>query len=97
MTPRITPFAFEDNPLYEGQYVQVHCIVSEGDLPLMFDWKLNGKPLETFPEATVSLIGKRSSILTIDSVSYTHAGNYTCEAKNQAGIFSYTAHLHVNG
>lgn len=72
-------------------------MVSEGDLPLNIKWKLNEQSLEIFPEITVAKIGKRSSILTIESVLYTNAGNYTCAATNKAGQSIHIAQLQVNG
>lgn len=95
--PRITPFYFEDNPVHSGQYVQVGCLASEGDLPITIDWMLNGKKLGHFPEISTSKMGKRSSILAIESVSYVHAGNYTCIAKNRAGSTKFVTELQVNG
>lgn len=95
--PRVTPFFFEDNPVHEGQYIQVNCLVSEGDLPLEINWDLNGVDVESINEISSSKIGKRSSILTIESVTYTNAGNYTCTARNQAGASNHVALLLVNG
>lgn len=95
--PRITPFTFEDNPLSSGQYVQVTCLVPEGDLPLKIKWNLNGESLKFFPEVQVARMGKRSSILTIETVGYTNAGNYSCDAENAAGKTNYVAQLQVNG
>ncbi|KAJ8967482.1 hypothetical protein NQ314_002796 [Rhamnusium bicolor] len=94
--PRITPFYFEDNPVQSGQFVEVSCTVSEGDLPIKFQWELNGKELEDFPEMSVSSVGKRTSFLSIETVSYTHAGNYTCKAKNMAGQTMFSSELQVN-
>ncbi|KAJ8918532.1 hypothetical protein NQ315_013036, partial [Exocentrus adspersus] len=94
--PRITPFYFEDNPVHAGHFVEVSCTVSDGDLPIEFEWQLNGKELEDFPEILVSNVGKRTSFLSIESVSYTHAGNYTCKAKNRAGETFFSSALQVN-
>lgn len=95
--PRVTPFYFEDNPLHEMAYAQINCLVAEGDLPILISWKLNGHYIDNYAEIAVSKVGKRSSILTIESVSYFISGNYTCEAKNAAGESSYTTELQVNG
>lgn len=97
VAPQIAPFDFGDDPVHSGQSVQVQCFVSEGDLPVTLEWNLNEKPLEDFPEISTVVVGKRSSILSIDSVSYTHAGNYTCKAKNRAGEASFSSELQVNG
>lgn len=97
VSPRITPFSFEDSPVQSGQFIQVSCSVTEGDLPVKIEWLLNAATLEDFPEVSTATIGKRGSILAIESVSYTHAGNYTCRAGNKAGQETYTAELQVNG
>lgn len=77
--------------------MQVTCLVSEGDLPITIDWSSNGKILKDSPEVSTGKLGKRSSFLTIESVSYANAGNYSCNARNAAGISVYTAELQVNG
>lgn len=48
-------------------------------------------------DITISKLGKRSSVLTIDSVSGTHAGDFSCNAENIAGRASYTTELRVIG
>lgn len=42
-------------------------------------------------------MGPRSSVLTIESISGEHAGNFTCVAKNQAGTATHFSTLIVNG
>lgn len=37
------------------------------------------------------------NILAIDAVKARHRGNYTCFAKNKAGIVQHSAFLFVNG
>nr|CAH7736157.1 unnamed protein product [Callosobruchus chinensis] len=95
--PRITPFGFEDSPVHSGQFVEVTCTVSEGDLPVQITWHLNGRDFDNFPEVTTTKVGKRTSVLSIESVSYTNAGVYTCLARNKAGEASFHAELQVNG
>lgn len=97
VSPRITPFFFEDNPHHAGQYVQVTCLVPDGDLPLSIVWTVNGKNLKEYPEINIAKVGKRSSILSVESVSYEHAGNITCIANNSAGESHFTTELLVNG
>lgn len=72
-------------------------MVSEGDLPLEMSWTFNGSGLEHFPDVTVGNVGRRSVFLTIESVSYTNAGEYRCHAKNEAGEDQYATKLLVNG
>ncbi|CAH0555679.1 unnamed protein product [Brassicogethes aeneus] len=94
--PKITPFFFEINPAQSGESIQVTCSISAGDLPVKFIWQLNGKNLEDFPEISITSVGKRTSILEIESVSYQHAANYTCKALNKAGESSFSTELQVN-
>jgi hypothetical protein len=94
--PHITPFDF-DGEANRGDSVQVSCYVSKGDLPLSFSWILNGKPIQDILGIGVSSFGKKTSVLSIDSVNELYAGNYTCLASNRAGISTYTANLIVKG
>lgn len=45
----------------------------------------------------VSKLGRRSSVLTIESVEAHHAGRYTCQGENAAGTASYSVDLQVIG
>lgn len=92
----MAPFSFEGSPLQEDQYTQVTCFAVEGDLPITFNCLLNNNEIHHYTEISTSKIGKRSSMLTIESVSYRNSGNYSCSAKNEAGEASYTTQLLVN-
>lgn len=95
--PQISPFDFGSTAIHSGMFVQVTCTAFEGDFPITFSWQLNGQSIEKYFDISISAVGKRSSYLSIDSVSYEHAGNYTCFAKNLGGEASSTAELQVNG
>lgn len=43
------------------------------------------------------MIGSRTSILIISSVGYRHSGEFTCNARNAAGIDAASTALKVNG
>lgn len=60
-------------------------------------WLLNGRPVETMPDVSLSKIGKRISVMSIESVAGHHAGNYSCRVKNVAGMAEHSAILTVNG
>lgn len=77
--------------------MQVSCYVSKGDVPVSFSWLLNGKPTSDLEGIGVSSFGKKTSVLSIDSVDEQHAGNYTCLATNRAGVSAFTATLIVKG
>lgn len=97
MAPRVTPFVFEDSPINSGDYASVTCTVPDGDLPIKITWKLNGKAAGTYPDISISKIGRRGSALTIESISHGLAGNFTCAATNKAGYSEYSTNLQVNG
>lgn len=95
--PRLLPFAFGDEPSYLGDSTSVQCTLSSGDLPVTFSWHLNEQPIETYSGINVVAVGKKTSLLSIDSLSEEHAGNYTCLAQNKAGSASHMAQLVVKG
>jgi hypothetical protein len=64
---------------------------------MTIQWYLNNKTLDDIPGVSLSKIGKRVNVLTIESIDGQHAGKYTCQAKNMAGMTSHTATLIVNG
>lgn len=75
----------------------VLCTISKGDLPIEITWTHNSYPISPVDGITITKTSKRISQLTIDNVEATHAGRYTCTAKNKAGEASHTAILNVNG
>lgn len=66
-------------------------------MPVSFFWMLNGEPVTKYAGINVGLFGKKSSVLSIDSIDQHHAGNYTCKVSNMAGLSSYSAELIVRG
>lgn len=60
-------------------------------------WTLNGNDIRDSIDIVTSKVGKRISVLSIESVTAYHAGNYTCQAKNKAGEADNSALLIVIG
>lgn len=81
----------------EGEFVQVSCIVSRGDMPLTLAWTVHGNDITSDLGIITTPVGNRGSMLIINSVANHHRGNYTCTATNQAGSRHETATLNVNG
>ena len=81
----------------EGDFAQISCIVTSGDQPLTISWSFHGSEGEGDGGITTTNLGSRMSLLVIEKVEHHHQGLYTCQAKNGAGISSYTAELKVNG
>ena len=73
------------------------CVIRRGDEPLTITWSLKGEKLHSGPALTTTMLGTRTSMLTIASVSYQHIGEYTCRATNPAGSRTYSTQLKVNG
>lgn len=95
--PKIAPFNFGDEPSNFGDSASVQCLVSSGDLPVEFRWLYNSRPVSEIAGITTAKMGKRNSVLTIDSVTGQQAGNFTCQASNSASSVDFTAELIVNG
>ena len=95
--PKIAPFSFPSDIVDEGSYVQVMCSVVIGDEPLKITWHLHGAVVSSEPSLTTTMLGTRSSILTITNVGYRHAGAYACMAQNPAGAVTHSAELRVKG
>ena len=81
----------------EGEFAQVSCIVSKGDKPLTISWSFHGHNITSDLGIITTPIGTRGSMLVIESVGHRHQGNYSCVAKNQAGVRYETVQLRVNG
>ncbi|XP_049290909.1 Down syndrome cell adhesion molecule-like protein Dscam2 isoform X16 [Anopheles funestus] len=102
--PQIVPFGFGEEQINQFDMVSTMCTVNKGDMPIEIVWEFTptfpspGKPrkLYTNDGVLISRTSTRISTLSIDSVRDRHSGNYTCIAKNQAGMMEYTAVLFVN-
>ena len=95
--PRIAPFSFGSPVVDSGDFAQITCVVSRGDMPVTITWSLKGQELNSGPSITTTMLGKRASMLVISSVDFTHIGEYTCRATNLAGSVTYSTELKVNG
>ncbi|GAB6020834.1 Down syndrome cell adhesion molecule-like protein 1 [Chamberlinius hualienensis] len=94
--PKIVPFAFQGDHVFEGALARLTCVVYQGDLPLKINWMKDGITIPTDLGASIHQIDTYTSILTIDHVELKHGGNYTCIAQNRAAATSHTASLVVN-
>lgn len=95
--PEIPPFEFADNPINADDFATISCAISKGDMPLRITWTHNSYNITPLDGITTSRTSKRISQLSIDSVQASHAGEYTCTARNRAGQASHTTILNVNG
>lgn len=91
------PFDFGTEPVNDQEMIVVICTATKGDPPFDIQWHFNGKVINSGINGVVLTNTKRTSQLTIESVSHHNQGNYTCLVKNQAGAINHTAELFVNG
>ena len=76
----------------------ISCGATKGDLPMYITWLFNGKEMHSNDNGIlITKNGQRISVLSIESVSYDHAGNYTCVARNKAGFVQHSSELKVIG
>jgi len=99
VAPQIAPFTISEEPANWGEQVSAVCSILKGDLPIEIRWSLNGEIITrlTHPDVIITNSGKKSSFLTIESVTARHAGEYSCVASNLVGSVSRSAALSVNG
>lgn len=91
--PKIKPFAFEKS-LKTGDKVVILCELSDGSLPVTFNWLKDGH--RYFGDETTKIITEEDfSHIRIKSIAGKDIGNYTCSASNSHGMDSFTARLVV--
>ncbi|XP_047530753.1 Down syndrome cell adhesion molecule-like protein Dscam2 isoform X24 [Vanessa atalanta] len=96
--PLIVPFSFGEVPANPGDAAVVNCVATKGDLPLEISWTFSSETIDSslHRDIMTTPLGSRASVLTINSVSANHQGNYTCIVQNAAGRAEHAATLVVN-
>ena len=92
--PRIAPFNFQMD-LHMGNRAGVQCLVTNGDIPLVIEWRKDGGPVDS--DVGIQQLSEFTSSLSIERLRPHHAGNYTCLATNSAAQASHSSRLLVNG
>uniref|UniRef100_T1JP64 Down syndrome cell adhesion molecule n=1 Tax=Strigamia maritima TaxID=126957 RepID=T1JP64_STRMM len=96
LAPKITPFSFPQKVFQGRSLIRISCVVYQGDLPITFQWLKNGFELNMNDKISSSKVDEYSSILKIEHIQISDAGNYTCVAINSAATASHTAQLTVH-
>lgn len=96
VSPAINAFAFEE-PVYSGDDTQLTCYVSRGDEPISISWTFNGQVLNSGLGVQVVNVGSKTSLLTLTNVNHRSDGEYSCTARNPAGVAVFSAELTVYG
>lgn len=96
------PFDFGAEIINMHDMVSATCTVNKGDTPLELYWTTapepqSGRKLMTNDGILITKTTQRISMLSIESVHARHRANYTCVARNPAGVAYHTAELSVNG
>lgn len=97
VAPQLLPLDSGEDILNTGESTSLMCSIIKGDLPIEITWLHDNETVENDNTLSVIRVTKKTSTLNIDSVQETHAGRYTCIAKNEAGYCSHSTDLHVNG
>ncbi|KAK2577363.1 hypothetical protein KPH14_003479 [Odynerus spinipes] len=95
--PTIQEFAFTKLPMNAGEFANLQCIVSTGDLPLNIRWSYPGEEMGGSSGVLAKKVADRVSMLMISVITAKHAGEYVCTAENAAGTASHSTTLTVNG
>lgn len=64
---------------------------------LVDDFYNEERNLTTSDGVMITRNNQKFSLLTIEAVKARHRGNYTCNAKNKAGVAHFSAFLSVSG
>lgn len=97
MPPVVQEFAFTKLPMNAGEFANLQCIVSSGDLPLNIRWSYPGEEMGGSSGVLAKKVADRVSMLMISVITARHAGEYICTAENAAGTASHSTVLTVNG
>ncbi|KAL3180814.1 hypothetical protein MRX96_037234 [Rhipicephalus microplus] len=91
--PRILPFAFP-RTLTVGETTSVTCTTAAGDKTFKYIWLKDGSAVH--PGENVKIVTSPDiSVLKIDKLTLSDAGNYTCVVSNGGGTVSHASTLEI--
>ncbi|KAF8764132.1 Down syndrome cell adhesion molecule like protein [Argiope bruennichi] len=91
--PILHPFIMPPD-LGLGDSLDIQCSLKRGNLPVTFEWKLNGKEIKGSPGIRINT-SERRSVCVIQNINHEHIGNYTCRASNNEGYDEVHTELKV--
>ncbi|XP_043478445.1 Down syndrome cell adhesion molecule-like protein Dscam2 isoform X36 [Leptopilina heterotoma] len=94
--PIIEKFAFTKVPMNAGEFANLQCAVTSGDLPLKIHWNYPGQEMGGASGVLARKVADRISMLMIPVIEARHAGEYVCTAQNAAGKSFESTLLTVN-
>nr|AWX42176.1 sDscam-a2.36 [Ixodes scapularis] len=94
--PVLQEFSFSKNSALGGTSV-VSCIAVAGTMPFSFTWFHDGNVISSRDRGrvTVTTVAENIALLTINKISPEDVGNYSCMARNVAGVSAVSATLYV--
>ncbi|XP_022699734.1 Down syndrome cell adhesion molecule-like protein 1 homolog [Varroa jacobsoni] len=93
--PVLVPFSFPQS-LHQGQRFNVLCTVSKGDSPIHIRWYKDEQRLSATEGVSILNVTEFSSTLIFNELQPHHKGNYTCEARNDAGVVRFTEQMVIH-
>lgn len=91
--PKIQAFQFPQK-LEVNDKTSVVCILRRGKPPYSFRWYKNGKEIENSDNIMIQTTAKISTI-TIDPITQSSSGNYTCVVTSSKGTDAHSSVLTV--
>ncbi|CAG2109696.1 unnamed protein product, partial [Medioppia subpectinata] len=81
-----------------GTVFHIMCSIESGSLPVFFEWSRNGQSLRTGPDFNYKIENfKKFSTFSIDEITRSDSGNYTCLVRNALGDDRHTVLLSIKG
>ena len=94
--PKLQPFSFPKASA--GKKITASCSAFEGSQPIIYKLYHNGKELSSSEDVFVQYIPSLSMLsISIQNAMPQHNGNYTCVAKNEYGVDSFSTILNIQG
>lgn len=93
--PKVQPFSFP-TMVQMQEKTSVVCLLKQGSQPLTFQWLKDNSKIHESRNMKIKTMDD-VSILTIDPVSPSDSGNYTCFVSNAYGKDKHSARLIVEG
>ncbi|CAN8018335.1 unnamed protein product, partial [Ixodes persulcatus] len=91
--PKLQPFNFPPT-VKPGSRVSAMCSITSGGSQVTLSWLKDGKDISNVKNVVVDT-KRGASLIFVEPVEISNAGNYTCIAKNREGFDSFTAFLDV--
>ena len=83
--------------LNDGERLALQCAVIKGGLPMTVNWLKDNSAATNVAGVHVKLINDFTASLTVESLTWQHAGRYTCWVRNEGGRAESSVTVIVQG